>query len=100
MENTTNIKPHTASGKSRKGVLTTEIRSLRALLERVMRYAESESTEIDQVLKILDVHSRACTRLATLLRAESALGEGADLQEEFRQVLLETLREMGMEGGA
>jgi hypothetical protein len=57
------------------GILSGEIRSLQALAKCVAENGDYPSVGLADLLKIVEFHGRACTRLATLLRAERDLDD-------------------------
>jgi hypothetical protein len=78
------------------GILGSEIRSLRSLIRRVETQSEEDQT-LASLLNVLEMHSRACTRLATLLKAERTLGSGDELHEALMEALQRVRRELGFE---
>lgn len=89
--------PETKSSRFGNGALAGEIRSMRALMKRVMDKIEANmDANLDDMLHVLDLHSRASTRLATLLKAERTL-DASELNAEFDRALEDVLREMEME---
>lgn len=68
------------------GLLSAEIRSLRALIRRVEKTAEGEQ-KLDVLLNVLEMHGRACTRLAGMLKAERSLGEGDNLDAALKEAI-------------
>jgi hypothetical protein len=78
------------------GILGGEIRSLRGLIRRVEAQAKEDQT-LASLLNVLEMHSRACTRLAALLKAERSLGTGDELHEALMEALQRVRRELGLE---
>jgi hypothetical protein len=78
------------------GILGGEIRSLRSLIRRVETQAKEDQT-LASLLNVLEMHSRACTRLAALLKAERSLGTGDELHEALMEALQRVRRELGLE---
>jgi|WetSurMetagenome_2_1015567.scaffolds.fasta_scaffold924060_1 hypothetical protein len=66
-----------------------EIDLLRGLIQLV-REQITEEIEIRQLLSVLDAVGKAATRLATLIKAQQALGEN----EQFADALAEAVREV------
>ncbi len=78
------------------GILGSEIRSLRGLIRRVEAQAR-DNQPLASLLNVLEMHSRACTRLAALLKAERTLGTGDELHEALMEALQRVRRELGLE---
>jgi hypothetical protein len=79
-------------------MLSGEIRSLRALAKRVAVWGDAPQIKLEDLLKILEFHGRASTRLAKLLREERDLEKGPDANSLLDEVIDEVLEEMKAEG--
>ena len=66
-----------------------EIALLRMLIQLV-REQITEEIDIRQLLNVLDAVGKAATRLATLIKAQQALGEN----DQFADALAEAVREV------
>lgn len=78
------------SRKPRKDVYRNDLREEIALLREVLyNVAElaSQPSEPDELLKLLDKISQACTRLGTLLKTNLQLSPADDLTQAFNQAL-------------
>jgi hypothetical protein len=97
MEQEEKVTEQKVSRFNGNGALGGEIRSMRRLMKRVMdKIEENKDANLDDMLRVLDLHSRASTRLATLLKAERTL-DASELNAEFDRALDDVLREMEME---
>jgi hypothetical protein len=85
------------SAKNGNGILSGEIRSLQALAKRVAEKGDDPSVGLADLLKIVEFHGRACTRLATLLRAERDLDDTPSTNDLLEQAIQEVLQEMQAE---
>ena len=77
--------------------LEDEIRMLRQLLRKVAVQAE-EVQELAGLLKVGETVGKGDTRLAVLLKAQRALGEGQAFSQTLDQELAEVLQEMKTAG--
>jgi len=73
--------------------LQDEIGMLRMVMRQVMSLAD-DGRSLNDLLHILDSLSQASTRLASLLKAERALGEEQELGSALNQALAEVIREL------
>ena len=79
------------------GILSGEIRSLQALAKRVAEKGNDDNVSLTDLLKIVEFHGRASTRLATLLRAERDLDDAPSTNDLLEQAIQEVLAEMRAE---
>lgn len=93
METEGKILQDDTAGLEEDGLLSAEIRSLRALIRRVEKTAEGEQ-KLDVLLHVLEMHGRACTRLAGMLKAERFLGEGDNLDAALKEAIAIVKSEM------
>lgn len=86
--------------KNGNGILSGEIRSLQALAKRVAEKGEDPNVTLADLLKIVEFHGRASTRLATLLRAERDLDTTPSTNDLLEEAIQEVLAEMRAEDDA
>lgn len=82
--------PRLRTRKTRKDVYRNDLREEIALLREVLfNVAElgSQTGAPDEMLKLLDKISQACTRLGTLLKTNLQLSPADDLTQAFNQAL-------------
>lgn len=82
--------PRLRTRKTRKDIYRNDLREEIALLREVLfNVAElgSQTGAPDEMLKLLDKISQACTRLGTLLKTNLQLSPADDLTQAFNQAL-------------
>ena len=77
--------------------LDEEIGILRDIIRRVVVQGGA-GLELAELMGMLDTVGKASTRLATLLKAQRALGEGEGLAASIDQALAQVIRELKDEG--
>jgi hypothetical protein len=77
--------------------LNEEIGILRDITRRVVMLA-GEGSELPDLMNLLDTVGKASTRLATLLKAQRALGAAEGLAASIDEALAQVIRELKDEG--
>lgn len=75
-------------------VLAAEIRMVREVIRRAKEMAEEEEPSLKEYLKLLEGLSLASTRVASLLKTDRQLNEGADMTDTLNEVLEELYEEL------
>jgi hypothetical protein len=75
--------------------LCDEIASLRLVIQRVLELA-NDNADLDEAIRLLDVHSKAAWRLANLLKMQKELGT---TREDWDASLQQALDELHVEWG-
>ncbi len=82
---------------ARNEKLTDEIRIVRSLIRQIDTMA-SEGRDVEVLLNVLSIVSRACASLASLLRAEKALEENQSGTDYIRAALNDIREDMKRKG--
>ena len=81
-------------------VLAAEIRMVREVIRRAKEMAEEEEPSLKEYLKLLEGLSLASTRVASLLKTDRQLNEGADMTDTLNEVLEELYEELRLSGSS